>query len=201
VKMASLGDERLFGALETSGEPIATGDETAWERGAVAEVVERCLWAKVETVLADERETRAGADGEVGRMALNLGHTVGHGLEAATGFGPLLHGEAVAYGLRAACRIGVALGVTPAPRAERIEALLDRLHLATAALEVDPAVVRAAMATDKKHVAGRLRWILPTAEGVVIRDDVPQALVDDAIASVVTGRASLTRPAVAGVAE
>ena len=59
-------------------------------------------WAKVEVVRADEREH--GAAG--GRIALNLGHTLGHALEAADGYATLLHGEAVAYGLRAAARIG-----------------------------------------------------------------------------------------------
>src|SRR5438093_2301682 len=56
VKMAALGDERLFHLLETEGAAIARGDPAAHESGAVAELVERCLWAKVEIVLADERE-------------------------------------------------------------------------------------------------------------------------------------------------
>src|SRR4029079_11717168 len=98
--------------------------------GAVAELVERAAWAKVTVVTADERE-RGAADG---RITLNLGHSLGHAVEAAAGYGDLLHGEAVAYGLRAACRIGVELGVTPAERADRIERLLDRLELATTPL-------------------------------------------------------------------
>jgi hypothetical protein len=95
--------------------------------GVLAELVERAGWAKVEVVLADERER--GASG--GRIALNLGHSLGHAFEAAGGYGGLLHGEAVAYGLRAATRIGVEVGVTPQERAERIDRLLDVLVLAT----------------------------------------------------------------------
>src|SRR6185295_17089674 len=116
------GDERLFETLESEGEAIAMGDPDATDSGALAEVVERAAWAKVEVVLADERESGA-------RIALNLGHSLGHAIEAAAGFLELLHGEAVAYGLRAATRIGVARGATPQDRADRIEALLDRLEL------------------------------------------------------------------------
>ena len=76
AKMAALGDERLFATLEASGAAIANGDPAAIDSGALAEVVERAAWAKVEVVLADERES-------AGRIALNLGHTLGHAIEAA----------------------------------------------------------------------------------------------------------------------
>ena len=163
VKMAALGDERLFELLETDGPAIARGDEAVFTSGVLAELVERAGWAKVEVVLADERER--GASG--GRIALNLGHSLGHAFEAAGGYGGLLHGEAVAYGLRAATRIGVEAGVTPPERAERIGRLLDALELATQPLPYPLATVMDHLATDKKHAAGRLRWVLPTADGVV----------------------------------
>jgi shikimate kinase/3-dehydroquinate synthase len=178
VKMAALGDERLFALLEEEGAAIAVGAPAAFASGAVAEVVERAAWAKVEVVMADEREL--GVAG--GRIALNLGHSLGHAVEAAAGYGDLLHGEAVAYGLRAACRIGLAMDVTPAERATRIDALLDRLGLATEPLPYSLDAVLGHLATDKKHAAGRLRWVLPTADGVVVRDDVPADLVERAAA-------------------
>ncbi len=178
VKMAALGDERLFELLETDGPAIARGDESVFTSGVLAELVERAGWAKVEVVLADERER--GASG--GRIALNLGHSLGHAFEAAGGYGGLLHGEAVAYGLRAATRIGVEAGVTPQERAERIGRLLDVLELATQPLPYPLATVMDHLATDKKHAAGRLRWVLPTADGVVIRDDIDPALVERAAA-------------------
>ncbi len=193
VKMAALGDEALFSLLERDGNGIIRADPLVVGRGALAELVERCVWAKVQVVLADEHEAggRPGAAEdpivaartEAGRLALNLGHSLGHGFEAAAGYGDaLLHGEAVAYGLRAACRIGVAMGVTPAARADRIERLLTALNLAPAgglhALGLDRVSVLQALMTDKKHAAGRLRWVLPTADFVAVRTDVPPDLVE-----------------------
>ena len=90
-------------------------------------------------------------------------------------------GEAVAYGLRAAVGLGSALGLTPPERADRILALLGRLGLAEGRLPYSAEAVRAALGTDKKHAAGRLRWVLPDATGVVVRDDVPEAAVEAAI--------------------
>ena len=74
VKMAALGDERLFELLETDGLAIARVDDGGLRRsGVLAELVERAGWAKVEVVVADERER--GATG--GRITLNLGHSLG----------------------------------------------------------------------------------------------------------------------------
>jgi 3-dehydroquinate synthetase/shikimate kinase len=178
VKMAALGDDQLFALLETEGEAIARGDEAAAASGAVAELVERTAWAKVVVVEADEKE--GGADR---RITLNLGHSLGHAVEAAGGFRALLHGEAVAHGLRGAVRIGRELGVTPAERADRIEALLTSLGLATAPLPFALDAVLGALAADKKHAAGALRWVLPTADGSVIRSDVPAEVVERVAAS------------------
>jgi shikimate kinase/3-dehydroquinate synthase len=180
VKMAALGDERLFELLERHGDEIARGAEAVAERGEVAELVERCALAKLDVVLADERE-RGTRDG---RIRLNLGHSIGHAVEAAAGFEGLLHGEAVAYGLRAACRIGVAIGVTPPERAERIGRVLDDLGLARDPLPYGLDDVLGHLATDKKHAGGRLRWVLPTADGVEVRTDVPDEIVADAAGSV-----------------
>jgi 3-dehydroquinate synthase len=180
VKMATLGDERLFALLESDGEAIAAGTPDAFANGTIAEVVERTAWAKVEIVSEDEREKGA-------RIHLNLGHTLGHGIEAAAGYDGILHGEAVAYGLRAAVRIGAAMEVTPADRAERIESLLTSLRLAVEPLPYPLDAVRAAMGTDKKHLAGRLRWVLPTETGVMVRADVPADLVDRVAAEVLAG--------------
>jgi 3-dehydroquinate synthase len=164
--------------LESDGEAIAAGDPRGFESGAIAEVVERAGWAKVEVVIADERE-RAAA----GRIALNLGHSLGHAVEAAAGYGGLLHGEAVAYGLRAAARIGVEVGVTPAERAARVTQLLDRLGLATEPLPFALETVLGHLGTDKKHAGGQLRWVLPTIDGIVVRDDIPSDVVERAASS------------------
>jgi shikimate kinase/3-dehydroquinate synthase len=190
VKMAALGDERLFAVLEADGDAIARGEEAAFASGAVAEVVERAGWAKVEVVSADERETGATS----GRIALNLGHSVGHAAEAAGGFGGLLHGEAVAVGLRAAARIGAELGVTPPERAGRIEDLLTALGLATAPLPYSLDAVLGSLATDKKHAGGALRWVLPTADAYEVRSDVPAELVERVVAGLLSPVATASRP-------
>jgi 3-dehydroquinate synthase len=189
VKMAVLGDERLFELLEADGPAIARGEPVVFARGLVAEVVERSAWAKVGVVTADERERQATG----GRIMLNLGHSLGHAVEAAAGYGDLLHGEAVAYGLRAACRIGVELGITPPDRSARIERLLDRLDLATTPLPYRLATVLDHLATDKKHVDGSLRWVLPTGDGVVVRDDVDAAIVERAAASLLATPSGVAR--------
>jgi len=183
VKMAVLGDERLLATLEGDGPAIARGDATTLESGAVAEVVESAAWAKVEIVSADERESGAAR----GRIALNLGHSLGHALEAADEYTTLLHGEAVAFGIRGACRIGAALGVTPPDRAARVERLLDRLELGVGALPYPIERVLEALGADKKHARGRLRWVLPTATGFEVRTDVPEGLVAAVAAEILAG--------------
>jgi 3-dehydroquinate synthase len=187
--MAALGDARLFDLLETDGPAIARGDPAAFERGALAELVERAGWAKVEIVMGDERERRPSG----GRINLNLGHSLGHAVEAAAGYGGLLHGEAVAYGLRAAARIGVEAGVTPAERAERISRLLDTLGLAIEPLPYSLETVLGHLATDKKHASGQLRWVLPTGDGVVVRDDIEPGIVERAAASLLAAGAGSPR--------
>jgi 3-dehydroquinate synthetase len=101
-------------------------------------------------------------------------------------------GEAVAHGLRGAVRVGVALDVTPPERAERIERLLTGLELATTPLPYELPAVLAALSSDKKHAGGALRWVLPTADGTVIRADVPAAVVEQAAASLLTAPARRT---------
>jgi shikimate kinase/3-dehydroquinate synthase len=176
VKMAVLGDDRLLELVEHEGEAYARGDSGPIESGAVAEMVERCAWAKVEVVSADAREANL-------RMILNLGHTLGHGIEAAGGYESIMHGEAVAYGIRGAFAIALAMGLTTAERADRVNRLLDRLRLAVKPPAVSREAVMEHVATDKKHATGRLNWVLPTESGVVIRSDVPPEAVEAGLAA------------------
>ena len=124
---------------------------------------------------ADERETGV-------RALLNFGHTLGHAIEAADY--QLLHGEAVALGMRAASELGVLCGTCGRPEADRIGCLIDRFDLpSTAGLQEGRVMDR--LGSDKKRVAGRQRYVLPIdGGGVIIRDDVAEDAVRKALATV-----------------
>jgi 3-dehydroquinate synthetase len=178
IKYGLIGDTVLLSLLEAGARSDAS---KAWpEALELLEIVERCALAKRRLVLTDERDT-AGV-----RMALNLGHTVSNALEAATGY-RIGHGEAVAYGLRAALGIGVSLGVTPTATANRATRLLRRFELGQDRLDVSVDEVLGYVESDKKRRAGKPRWVLVTTEGVSIRDDVPAAIVRSAITEALSG--------------
>ena len=183
AKVALLGDERLFALLESAAERLAAADQSVHDDGTLAEIVERAGWWKCEVVRGDEREA-------AGRISLNLGHTLAHALEQATDYNGILHGEAVGYGLRAALHLGVELGITPRPRAERATALLDRLGLGVAPRSERVADLLTIAQRDKKVAAGKIRWVLPTGDGYTVRDDLPASLVENAVAVALAGRAA-----------
>ncbi len=174
VKYGLIGEKGLLSLLEVGGPP---DHGTAWPRGTeLLELVERCALAKRRAVIQDERDTTGV------RIALNLGHTLGHALELATAY-RLRHGEALAYGLRAALDIGAAMGVTPEATVARGKRILERLGLGTEPLDLSIGEVLDLVESDKKRRDGRLRWVLVEREGVVVRDDVPPDLVRSAVAT------------------
>jgi shikimate kinase/3-dehydroquinate synthase len=99
------------------------------------------------------------------RAVLNLGHTIGHGVEAAAGYGELLHGEAVAIGLLAALRLSVELRGLDAAILAETEQILTRAGLPTRATGLTAADVAAAMRGDKKRAGGRPRLVLLDSVG------------------------------------
>jgi 3-dehydroquinate synthetase len=121
-------------------------------------------------VSGDERESEGGR-----RALLNYGHTLGHAIEAVTGYGAWLHGEAIAAGMAAAARIGARAGVTPASLVKRQDALLEHFGLPARIDGISaPALLRAAL-WDKKVRGGKVRWVLPTALGSsALFADVPE---------------------------
>ncbi|MDP9369393.1 MAG: 3-dehydroquinate synthase [Chloroflexota bacterium] len=146
------------------------------EEPATTYGIRRNVALKAAVVAEDERE--AGT-----RALLNFGHTLGHAIEAA-GY-RYLHGEAIAVGMRAAARIGAGMGTCDRPFVARLDALLDQFGLPRTA-EVETQRVLDLVVTDKKREAGRQRWVLPMAEGgACIRDDVPAALIEEALSAVV----------------
>jgi 3-dehydroquinate synthase len=119
---------------------------------------------------------------------LNLGHSVGHGIEAAGGYRLYSHGQAVALGLLAALRLSEELMSLPAEHGRRLESLLSELGLSTRLEGVDPAAVIEAMASDKKADDLSANMVLLSALGEpVINCDVPAALLEREIARLVAG--------------
>lgn len=174
VKYGLVGEEGLLTLIEGSGR---ADDDVPWPQGTeLLELVERCALAKRRAVMQDERDT-AGV-----RVALNLGHTLSHALELATGY-RLPHGEAVAYGLRAALRIGQEMGVTPPATTARGMRILRQLRLGQKPLDLDIEQVLGYVEADKKRLDGKLRWVLVAGTGVDVRDDVPAAMVRNAVAA------------------
>lgn len=152
IKAAILADAGLFGVLERGG-PLVFKDAAALE-----ETIAASVRIKAEVVAKDEREGGP-------RALLNLGHTLGHAVEAAMGFSGLTHGEAVALGMVFAARLSRATGRIGAGDAERIVALLEDWGYPAKAEGLTVEEIKKAFAFDKKKASGRVRWVLPTEIG------------------------------------
>jgi len=124
----------------------------------LAELVGRCAGVKALVVSGDPTERGS-------RAILNLGHTIGHGIEAAAGYGELSHGRAVAVGLVAALRLSQRHAGLPAETVSEVTELLARLGLPARAPGVEADAVLAAMRHDKKRAAGEHRFVLLAAPG------------------------------------
>jgi 3-dehydroquinate synthase len=153
----------------------------AVEPELTTEVVARNAALKAQVVSDDEREGGR-------RMILNYGHTIGHAIEAVTGYDAIRHGEAISAGMMAAAAIGERVGVTPPFIAHRQRALFERYGLPLRHPGVDAEAVFAATALDKKVALKRVRWVLLEDAGrPVIRDDVPDAVVRDVLQELLPG--------------
>jgi 3-dehydroquinate synthase len=138
---------------------------------ALADAIARSCQIKARIVGRDERES-----GE--RALLNLGHTFGHAIEALTGFGRWLHGEAVGCGLCLAADLSSRLGLIGAADVERVAdaVALARLPARIEGLSKSDAIQ--AMRGDKKAHAGRIRFVLLERIGRALQTEAPDALVD-----------------------
>jgi 3-dehydroquinate synthase len=149
VKYGALGDAAFFTWLEQHADALLERDAQA-----LAQAIAACCWQKAGIVSRDETE-----QGE--RALLNFGHTFGHALETATGYGALLHGEAIAIGMLQAARLSTQLRLASAADADRLQALLARCGLPTSIPPgTEPQRLLDLMRLDKKNVSGRLRLIL-----------------------------------------
>ncbi|MGQ0428540.1 MAG: 3-dehydroquinate synthase [Gammaproteobacteria bacterium] len=153
IKAALIADAGFFAWLEEHAPAVLARDADA-----LAHAISRACEIKAAIVLADERE-------EGPRALLNLGHSFGHALEAASGYGRLLHGEAVAIGLVLAAELAARTGRLPAADVARVRALLTQSGLPTDPPRVGRERMLSLMGMDKKVAGGRLRLVLPDAIG------------------------------------
>lgn len=179
IKAAAIRDARLMGRLEKNASDLAR----ARPRGLETVIATAC---RIKAAVVQEDEREAGL-----RMILNFGHTLAHGLEAASGYGgSLLHGEAVAIGMHFASRLGLALGHGRPEVVPRLAALLKTYGLPVTPSGVSEAggrppgarKVLGAMSRDKKKGPGGLRWVfVPRVGETVIVEDVPPELVESSV--------------------
>jgi len=154
IKIAFATDATFFRRLERDATRLRAGDPAA-----TLAAIRAAVRAKARIVAADEREREGGV-----RTALNFGHTLGHAIEAALGYERLLHGEAVAIGMRAAARLSVRVARLPAAECARLEALLDRVGLPRIMPPLRTVRLHDAMEHDKKR-ASVTRWVLTPRMG------------------------------------
>jgi 3-dehydroquinate synthase len=169
LKCGIIGNVELFLRFEQNRARILKRDSTELEW-----LIAQSVKLKAEVVSADERE-------EGLRRVLNLGHTIGHALEAETGYRHLRHGEAVAWGLIAATNIALNVGRTDSVTAGRIaDAVLSLGRLPE--LNVSTRKIMARLQNDKKTQNGVVHFILPREIGKVeIASDVPDRVVSDSV--------------------
>ncbi|MDD2676997.1 MAG: 3-dehydroquinate synthase [Methylacidiphilaceae bacterium] len=142
-------------------------------------IVRRSVEIKAAVVAEDERETGGR------RAILNFGHTAGHALEAALGYRTLVHGEAVALGMRVATFLSHRLCGLPESAAALLDRLLVRHSLPRNIEGVSPARIREALLVDKKREEGVNRWVLLRALGDPIVADVREEEIERALALII----------------
>jgi 3-dehydroquinate synthase len=169
IKAGLIRDAALFRFIETHREALDQGDPASLEK-----MIAASIRMKAEVVNLDEREFGV-------RMILNFGHTIGHAIEAATGYRALLHGEAVAWGMIAALHISHRRNLVTADAVRRIESLI-RYFEPPALPSLSAKRLLQAASGDKKNRAGVRRFVLLQGLGnAVVAEDVTDAEVLAAI--------------------
>jgi 3-dehydroquinate synthase len=167
--------------------PIADNDFLDWiegnvaallarDRTALAHAVRRSCEIKAAVVGRDERESGL-------RAILNFGHTFGHAIEAALGYGKWLHGEAIACGMVMAADLSVRLGLINASYAARLGRIISAAGLPTRAPALGAERYLELMRVDKKAEGGEIRFVVIESPGRAIVKGVPDALVKDVISA------------------
>lgn len=163
IKAGIIRDPALFRYLETHRDAVLSGNSAALER-----VISASIAMKAEVVGIDERESGL-------RMVLNFGHTLGHAIEAATGYKKLLHGEAIAWGMFAALHVSRSRRLLPEKDAQRMDQLI-RAYGPWPRFRANIPDLLAAAGRDKKNKAGTRRFILTPGIGKsIVVEDVTDA--------------------------
>lgn len=161
LKCAILGDRALFASMREAPPGLA-----GWDRVEVENAIATACRIKAEVVEQDEREGGL-------RRVLNLGHTIGHALEAVTGYRRFTHGEAVGWGLVGAAWIARRRELLPQAAYDGIASAVDHVGPRPRVSDLGTAALVEALSRDKKARKGRVPFVLPTAIGrVSIHDDV-----------------------------
>jgi 3-dehydroquinate synthase len=167
IKHAVIRDSKLFDFISSTAESLLKVDTLP-----MAELVAWNVAIKADIVTQDPFEQGI-------RALLNLGHTFGHALEKVFNYSELQHGEGVALGIVAAGETAVVTGRWSAEEQAAVEGLLSAVGLPIRKAGLDIPAVLAAMGTDKKVQAGKLRFILPDRIGhASVVSDVPAAAVE-----------------------
>ena len=169
IKHAIIRDAALFEQLHA----LKT------EPAHLVELITRNVQIKADIVSEDEHETKGI------RALLNFGHTIGHAIENAAGYGRFLHGEAISLGLVAAANLSVRAAGLPSEEASRIAALLRRFNLPVSLPEeiTTPSLLEA-MRTDKKFVEGKVRFVVtPKIGSAYLSSEITEADIQRAIES------------------
>jgi 3-dehydroquinate synthase len=170
IKCGIIRSPELFALLRDRRD-----DVLAREAGAVDACIAAAVRIKCEVVSADERESDL-------RRILNFGHTVGHAIEAETGYQRFLHGEAVAWGMRAATQLAHLTGRLSAEDAVEILAQIETYGEWPRAGDLDPDKLLARLAHDKKTMRGSVHFVLPVRVGEVeVACGLEAAVVREAI--------------------
>lgn len=171
VKHGLILDKKLFGDFEKHLKEI-----DSLESEVIIDLIKRSLDIKGDVVSKDEKETLGI------RILLNYGHTVGHAIEAVTGYSKYLHGEAVSLGMMAAGYIAAELGILSVNDLNRQKEILVNLGLPVTMEKINTSDLKEAMTLDKKVKDGNIRWILLEGIGnAVVRLDVPVRYVNQAL--------------------
>jgi len=166
IKYGLIADAEFLSWLEGNMTALLARDADA-----LAIAIERSCRIKADIDARDERESGV-------RAWLNLGHTFGHAIEAAQGYGNWLHGEAVAAGMMMAADLSARLGWLTQAEVERAERLIASAKLPVRAPDMPVAQFMELMAGDKKVLDGRIRLVLLKAIGsATVSDDFPHELL------------------------